>query len=827
MNLLRLALSGFRRELLSAEVLTLIIALALGTAAMLSVRLLSERIAAGLARDAATWIGGDFGIAGRTAIDPRWVEEARARGLRATRIVQFPTVLFHGEASQMVELKAVEESYPLHGELLVAPTPTAESRAHQAPERGTAFAEQRLLDALGLEVGDRLELSGVLLQIAGILRAEPDFTGDLFQLAPRLLVRFEDIASSGLLGPGSRAAWRMMVAGENERIASYRAWLEPKLDVHRVLGPGDLKRAARSASERAERFLALAALLAVLFSGVAIALAASQYAACRIEEAAVMRCLGARAEQIKWIHLIKLSALALPACIAGFLLGVALEALLRRTLGELVPAATSGGTLPPMLSALVVALLLLVGFAAPAILGLAKQPPQRVLREQEAAPHLLRHRLMAAAVLAALVLIAHASREPRLAVPVSAALAALLALAAGSGLVLARIAHTLSGLARGACALGLASVGRRPGLLAAQLAGLSLSLFAILLLAVIGPTLLRQWQQALPPDTPNWFLLNIQSDQAEAVAEKLASLGAASISLEPFATGRLLAINGRAPRSEDYPDPRAATWIHGPLNLSWREHFPPANRLLAGRFWQNDGATAEASVEKTWAEIFQTRLGDRYRVAIADREYEFEVTSLRAADWDSFRVNFFILLHPAAVADAPHQWIASFHLPRQRAAELAALAAAFPNLSLIDVTAILERVRDTLARIASAVELVLALGLAAGFVVLLSAYAATRGQRRREATLLRTLGASRRQLALAAAVEYATIGLIAGALATAGAAAAGVLLARSAFSLPSFSVPWSLLALALPGSMLLSVLAGSLALRGILSTPPASLLRQR
>lgn len=136
MNLLRLALSGFRRELLSAEVLTLIIALALGTAAMLSVRLLSERIAAGLARDAATWIGGDFGIAGRTAIDPRWVEEARARGLRATRIVQFPTVLFHGEASQMVELKAVEESYPSMGSCWSPPPRPPRAAPTRRPNEG-------------------------------------------------------------------------------------------------------------------------------------------------------------------------------------------------------------------------------------------------------------------------------------------------------------------------------------------------------------------------------------------------------------------------------------------------------------------------------------------------------------------------------------------------------------------------------------------------------------------------------------------------------------------------------------------------------------------
>lgn len=821
-----LAARGLRRELRSLEVLTLIAALALGTAAMLAVRLLGERVASGFERDAAAWIGGDFGVAGRTPVDPSWGEEARARGLRAARIVQFPTVLFHGEASQMAEIKAVDGHYPLRGTLLVAGHPDAPAEASEAPRPGTAFAESRLLEALALRVGDRLEFAGASLQIAGLLIAEPDFGGDLFQLAPRLLVRLDDIEGSGLFGPGSRAGWRLMVAGEREAVAGFRAWIEPKLQSHRMLGPRDLQGAARTASERGERFLALAALLAVLFSGVAIALAASQYAARRRDEAAVLRCLGAGPRQTATLYLTRLALLSLPALAAGALLAVAVEAALYHRLGALLPASSFAATLAPILSASAVALLLLSGFAAPAVLDLARIPPHRVLRPEPSAPARRVGLLSLSAALAAFLIVLHSSEEPRLALQVGAAFVILLALSAGFGLALARLARAASGLRAGAFALGLAALGRRPGLLAAQLAGLSLSLFALLLLAVIGPALLRQWQEALPPDTPNWFLLNVQPEQAEAVEAALRGAGASSLSLEPFATARLVAINGHRPRPEDYADPRAATWINGPLNLSWRADFPEANRLLAGRFWADGQGGAEASVEKTWAEIFGTRLGDRYRVAIADREYEFEVTSLREADWDSFRVNFFIVLHPAAMAGAPHQWIASFHLPRERAAALASLTAAYPNLSLIDVEAILERLRATFSRIAEAVELVLALGLGAGFAVLVAAFAATRGERRFEAALLRTLGASRQQLTRAATIEHALIGLIAGAVAAGGAAAAGSLLARHAFSLAAFAPPWPLLALTLPAASLLAVLAGRLALKGVLSAPPALSLRR-
>ncbi len=824
MRSLTLAARGLGRELTRLEVVTLIAALALGTATMLAVRLLGERIALGFEQDAASWIGGDLGIAGRSPVDPGWGEEARSRGLRTTRIVQFPSVLFHGEASQMAEIKAVDESYPLRGSLIVAVDTEAVGMPSGAPPPGTAFAEQRLLEALGLRPGERLQFAGASLTIAGILRAEPDFGGDLFQLAPRLMVRLQDIEGSGLLGPGSRAAWRLMVAGERETVAAFRSWIEPKLQSHRLLGPGDLQRAARAASERAERFLSLASLLAVLFAGVAIALAAAQYAARKTDEAAILRCLGAGPRRVAAFYACRLSLFALPALAAGALLGLIIETSLRDRLGDLLPSAPIGTALAPLFSAAAVALLLLAGFAAPSLVGLALVPPQQVLKDERRPDR--RARLAAVtASLAAFLLVLHTSREPPLAALVGAALVALLALAAGLGLLLARLARAASGLTAGTCALGLAALGRRPSLLIAQLAGLSLSLFALLLLSAIGPALLRQWREALPPETPNWFLLNIQPDQAEAVSLALRRAGARSLSLEPFATGRLVAINDRTPKPEDYADPRAATWIHGPLNLSWSSRFPLANRLLAGRFWDEGEQLAEGSVERTWAEIFGTRLGDRYRVAIAEREYEFEVSSLREADWDSFRVNFFILLNPAAVGDAPHQWIASFHLPNERAAALKSLLADFPNLSLIDVAAILDRLRATLTQIATAVELVLALGLAAGFAVLFAAFTATRSERRREAAILRTIGASRRQLVLAALLEHALIGLIGGLIAAAGAAATGTLLARVAFSLPAFEPPWPLLALALPVSAVLAVLAGSLALRGVLATPPARSLR--
>ncbi|MDW8478992.1 MAG: hypothetical protein RML12_02980 [Xanthomonadales bacterium] len=214
MSALALARLGLARELRGDGLLPLLAALALGVAAMGAVRLLAQRIDAAFVADGAAWLGGDLGVAGRTPVAPAWLDEARRRGLAATRIVQFPTVLFHGERSVLAEVKAVDEAYPLRGRLSLAGGVAAAPA--RAPPPGTAYAEARLLEALGLAPGDRIELGGRALAIGGVLVAEPDLGGELFQLAPRLLVRLEDLAGSGLLGPGSRAAWRLLVAGDGE-----------------------------------------------------------------------------------------------------------------------------------------------------------------------------------------------------------------------------------------------------------------------------------------------------------------------------------------------------------------------------------------------------------------------------------------------------------------------------------------------------------------------------------------------------------------------------------------------------------------------------------
>ncbi|MDV0439922.1 ABC transporter permease [Xanthomonas sacchari] len=826
MNVLRHAARALRRELFAGDLLTVFAALVLGVAVMTAVGTLVDRVTLALTGSAAEVIGGDLGVSGRQDIPAAFAEEAQRRGLRSTRMVSFPSVLFHGDASQMANIKAVSTGYPLRGELLVArDTVGAGSERAGPPPRGEAYADPRLLEALGLKLGDALEFGAGTLRVTRVLRAEPDASGELMQLSPPLLVNRADVDAAGLLGPGSRASYRLMFAGAPGEIAALRAWLAPRAKAFRLVGIEDTQRGVRGAFDRAGRFLALAALLAVLLAGVATALAANRFALRRIDNVAVLRCLGARQRDILGALALQLLLLAIPACALGVGLGMLAQVGLVEALGSLIPNRLPLPQATPALAGAGIGLLLLLGFGLPPLLRLRDVPPMRVLNRSFAALPPTSLLVYAAALVATVVLAVYATGDGVLAAWVLGGLTLLAALAGAVGSVLLAVLRRLQGRLRGPWKLGLAALTRRRALSVVQLVGLSLSLCALLLLAVIGPGLLGQWRDRLPADTPNYFLMNIQPDQAEQVLGTLRTLGVADAAVEPFSTGKLVAINGKPPQRREQGPDDDGDGSDRPINFSWRHEFPAANRLLSGRFWAADSTAAEASVEEGWAQRYGLKLGDRITLLLGDQQRSFTVTSLRKADWDSFRVNFFLLLNAGAVQDAPYNLISAFHLPHASAAQLSGLSRAYPNVSLLDIDAILQRVREVIDRVAQAVQLVMGFSLLAGALVLLAALQATAGERRYDSAVLRTLGARRGQLRGAVLVEFGALGLLAAILAVGAAAIIGVVVARQAFDL-ALSPPWPALLLGGLGGVALSLLAGWSGTRRILRTPPALALRE-
>lgn len=826
MNLLRLALRNLRREWRLPELRTLAGSLLLAVLAQGVVATLATRVERGILASAAEMIGGDIGISAPQTVPQTYADEARRDGLAIARAAGFPSVAFANGRSHLLDVDATDDAYPLRGKLLLA---DANGRQHQGhgPAVGTVYLDHRALVALSLKPGDTLQLGGRELRIAAKLVQQPD-GGALVTLAPRALMSLDDAEQDGLLGTGSRAQHRLLLAGTPDAVRRWRAWAQQQTlpQGAELLTPEQTQERMRTAFDRAGAFLHLTALLAALLAGVAIALSAQRYARRKIPEVALLRALGTPRRRVLGLLLLTLTALAVPITLIGTLLTLGVAQLAWQFASTLFGGLSTELPMLPALGAAVVGLAVLAGFALPPLLRLAEVAPVAVFRQSLARRVRRFDALYLLPALVALALIWSQSGSLQLAGILAASLAGVAWVAALSASLLLWLARRVAPGAHPALRLGLAALARRRGLSVVQATALALGLTALLLLSVVAPALLDGWRRELPADTPNWFALNLQDGQREGFAQTLARIGADQLNMMPLAVGKLTAINGRPVDDLHFADPRAKEWADRQLRLSWSDALPPANRVVAGQWFAARPAQAEVSVDGMWRDMFALKLGDSLSFDVGEGHINAKITNFRQVDWSSFRVNFFLLLDPAHADALPHTWLASFHLPQGNAQAMAQPSRDYSNLSLVDVDDLLARIRQIVDRVSDAVRWTLAFSLLAGALVLAASLAASAAERRHEAALLRTLGARRAQLRVAAACEFALLGLIAGLTAVLGSAGAGLWLGRAVFHIDDFVPPLAPLALDALACTFVVMLLGLAGTRKIAHTAPVELLRE-
>jgi putative ABC transport system permease protein len=330
----------------------------------------------------------------------------------------------------------------------------------------------------------------------------------------------------------------------------------------------------------------------------------------------------------------------------------------------------------------------------------------------------------------------------------------------------------------------IANLRRRRTSSVLQLCALTLALMALLLLGITRSELMTTWLDAAPPDAPNRFIINIQPSQREAIVAAFGDQGLPSPQIYPMVRGRLVAINDVSVKLDNYPDERAKRLVDREFNLSWSSVLPAGNSVVAGN-WAGaaDKEHAWFSVEEGIAQTLNLKLGDKLTYDIAGRRVNAPIANLRKLDWDSMRVNFFVIASPGVLENQPASFITSFHLPPEKSKLAYDLVSRFPNLTMIDVSLILRQVRDITEQMSRAVQFVFLFSLAAGLLVLYAAVNASQDERVFEAALMRALGASGRQVFIAGLTEYCLLGAMAGLFAAAGAVAVGMALGDRVFQL--------------------------------------------
>jgi putative ABC transport system permease protein len=826
-----LALRFFARDWRAGELGVLLLALVIAVASVTSVGFFVERMRNALSRDAHQLLGGDLLLQADQPLAPGLRQEAERSGLRVADSVSFMSMARTPASAHLASIKAVDAAYPLRGRLRIGTRDETSAEAGRSvahgPPRGALWMDPRLARLAGVQVGDMLELGDARFRVDAFLLHEPDQGLAFLNLAPRVLLALDDLPATGLLQPGSRITYQRHFAGGAAAVEAFRAALQPRLARGQQLRSlEDARPEVRIGLERARTFLGLAALLAVALSAVAVWLAARRYVRRHYDGYALLRCLGASQWRLTRLFLTQFVLLGAVAGALGAGLGYAVQAIIALLVGDLLPADAMPPALLPALHGLLTGYLLLFGFALPPLLQLKAVPALRVLRRERGAPRLPSLLAYALGLATLAALLAWQTADVSLTAYVLAGLLAAVVVFAVAAQVGLRASARLGGRVGFAWRHGLANLRRRAWDNTVQVVALALALTVILLLGVTRVDMLAAWRAQTPADAPNRFILNIQPDQRQALGAYFGEHGLAAPTLYPMVRARLLAINERPLRPEDYVEDRARRLVEREFNLSCMDDLPAHNRISAGRWFDpRDLAQGALSVEAGIAETLNLRLGDRLTWSVAGETFSAPITSLRALAWDSMQVNFFVIATPSLIGHLPASHLSSVHVPAQHAAAMDGLARAFPNLSVIDTTRILAQLLSMLDHMLRAVELVFLLALAAGVLVLYAALLATRDERQREAALLRALGARRRQVLGALRVELLLVGVLAGALAALASAGMGMLLAERVFRFDY--TPGTLLWLAGPlAGLLCALLNVRLAERAALAAPPGTVLRE-
>ncbi len=825
---LRLASRMAWRDWRSGELGLLLAALLVAIGTVTAISLFVDRLHQALLLESANFLAADRYIGGSRPIPDEFRRAAENRGLDAADVLSFPSMVFAGDdRNQLVAVKAVSEDYPLRGTLITGTEPFARGApVDDVPLPGEIWIDSRLFPALGVGLGDTVEVGMAALKVSRVLVKEPDRGGSFFDLGPRLLMNLADVPATEVVQPGSRIGYRLLLRGPDAALQALREELavEPEF---RWVGIRESSPRIGAALDRAESFLLLGGLLAVLLAGVAVALSAHRYSRRHYDHVGIFKTLGAGPARILYGYLGILGVVGAVSVVLGLAAGGALHLLVIEALDTLIPVELPPPSLRPFALGAATGLICALAFAMPPLLHLKNISPMRVIRRDLGAPPVSEWLTYGGAAAGSLTLLIWYSGSLMLTLwTLLGTLAVLLAFGALAWLLL-HGGRAIGMQAGSVMRLALSGLQRRHRENIAQILIFGLAIMLLLVLVLLRTALIDEWRSALPDDVPNHFLMNVTPDQLAPVNALLDANTERQGPLYPMIRGRVVSVNGEdaqawqdRQRSADEPGPR----LSSERNLTWTEALPEDNELIEGEWWQPDDNRALVSLEDEYARELGLEVGDRLAFDVGGQPVEAEVASLRRLEWESMQPNFFIILSPAALKDLPATYMTSFFLPREEKRFLNQLLSEYPTITVIEIDAIVEQIQSIVDRVIQAVELVLALVVASGCLVLIASIQASRDARMREHALVRTLGGARSLIRGSLAAEFAVLGAFSGLVAVVGAEVTVALLQSQIFELPASAHPWLWLLGPLVGAGLI-LAVGLVGTRRLVSSPPMLVLR--
>ncbi len=810
--------------------------LALGVWAIAASGSVSETFKAGLAREARALLGGDVEISLlQRSASPEERAEIAALGPATSRVLDTNAMARAGERRQLVDIRGVDDAYPLIGALQLAGG-VSRTDAFALGEEGFGVAvAPGFLETFDVGLGDVVEIGAGRFEVRALIEAEPDQLGGGPGIWPRVLTSVAAFEAAGLSAQGAlfRDSYRVVLP-ETEDLARWRGTLGEALEDRgfRVRDRESASDGLADALDMLRAFLAVVGLAALIAGGVGVAQATAAFLDSRRESIAALKALGADGGVIRSAYLVQIGLLAGVGVVIGLALGALSPLALTLALGDRLPLPAALGVYPgPLFAAGAQGLAAAFAFALPALGRARATPPAALFRsspDDARAPWAERIAAGVAAFVFAGLATALSPRPLITLVLLGGALVAFGLLIGVARLVMA-VARRLAPQARGFAAVGLSNLGG-PGSIAPTAApALGLGVALLTLVAVTQANLLRQIQETAPDSLPSVVFTQIPAGVGGAFDDALAAAGVAVADAEryrraPWLAGRITHLNG-APIVREDVAPSERWVIDGEIGLSFTGAAPPEAEVTEGAWWPDPySGPPLISIEGDAARGLGAQVGDRLSFLILGRPVEAEIANFRRIDWGGFGANFAVLFAPGALEAArPAEIALARTAPEVEAGLSAALAEPFPDVNIISIGEALAAAAALFAELAVAVNAAASVAIVAGALVMVGAFAAAARRREPEAALLKTLGATRFGVLGLYAAEFAAAGFLAAALGAALGVAGAWPIVTQVFE-AQWAFPWAPVA----GVTLLAAIAAAAGGASVgwraLSRPPARVL---
>lgn len=877
-KLFQLALRLLWRDWHGGELKLLFLALVMAVTSVTGIALFTDRLERALILESANMLAADRVLGSREPPPESILSEAQSRGMRTARTLSFTSMAFSDSGNLLVAAKAVSAGYPLRGDVIVTDAPfTRGTPVQSGPAPGEVWLESRALPALDVQVGDVVYVGEAELTVGRIIITEPDRSGGgmIDNAGPRLMLHLDDVPATNVVQLGSRVSYRFLFADDDLRVLDdFEQWVRDEYEQQFYIR--DVREESEEiaeALERAESFLLLGSLFAVLLAGVAIALTAKRYSERHYDYVAILKTLGCTSRQISFIYLTIQLLLAAIAVVVGCLLGWLVHQGILMLLQSILMVELPAAGIEPYIIGSLTAFICLLAFALPPLLALRETPPLRVLRKDISQQSISDNVPYVFGILGAIFLVLWYSQDFVLTSVLVISVAGIALLLSVVSYVLLRSSGSAGMKAGNAWKLAMTAARRRRKQNILQVMVFSITIMSLLVLTLLRTDLIDEWQAQLPENTPNHFMMNITRNQIDGIEEFFAANDIEANAFYPLISARVTAINGEEPdpvdeeeegggsltESASLEDVEQDAEVTAALNgsgapvdtaavnevsdevsdgeerpvrrrlsrrqVTWADELPPDNAITAGSWWGADSQPGYVSIEEDYADWLDLELGDVLEFEVNQQTVSAEVSSFRSVRWDNMQPNFFIIFSPGSIDHLGATFLSTALMESEQKVLLNDLIRLFPTIVVIEIDALIEQIQTIIAQVTSAIELISILVLVCGALVLLACVNASLDERFHENAILRTLGAGKRLILTSLLVEFATIGLVAGFIATLGAEASLYYLQEEVFEQDFSFHFWVWVAGPLIGMVLIALLGVS-STRKVVSISPLNVLRR-